>query len=172
MKPTPLFYIILLLFFILIARNEFGIVNAVIVENNPFYGLSNEKVKSVDTTTGDNLVIIKLEHAPQEIRTGSPEFFKVTLTYKNTNQRVLHADSDIVVTKDGKELYKESSEFSQPYVHTPNGIVLSSFKFPGSGQYVISVKVLGINYMPVDPKQVSFITNITGQDEFSFVKDL
>ena len=57
--------------------------------------------------------------------------------------------------------YKESSEFSQGYVHTPNGIVLSSYKFPGPGQYVILVKVVGINFMPVEPKQVNFAANVT-----------
>jgi hypothetical protein len=45
-------------------------------------------------------------------------------------------------------------------VHTPNGIVLSSYKFPDSGQYVITVKVLGINFMPVSPMHASFITEV------------
>ena len=165
MKPGCLFYIILLLFFILIAKNEFGNTNAVIVENNPFYGLSNEKIKSVEATTDDNLINVKLESAPEAIETGSPEFLKVTLYYKDTNEIALHADTDIVISKDGKELFKESSEYSKPYVHTPNGIVLSSYKFPDSGQYVISVKVLGLNFMPVNPKQVSFATNVTHSND-------
>ncbi len=161
MKQGCLFYIVILLVFILFAKNEPGNINALIVENNPFYGLSNEKIESIEPTTNDNLINIKLEYAPQSIQTSSPEFFKATLFYKNNNQRVLHADTDITITKDGKELHKESNEFSQPYVHTPNGIVLSSYKFPRSGQYVISIKVVGINFMPVDPKQVNFATNIT-----------
>jgi len=148
-------------FFILFAKNELGNINALIVEDNPFYGLSNKKVKSVDSTTDDNLINIKLEHSPQTIKKVSPEFFKVTLFYKNNNQSVLHVDTDIIITKNGKALYKESSEFSQGYVHTPNGIVLSSYKFPGPGQYVISVKVVGINFMPVEPKQVNFAANVT-----------
>ncbi len=133
MKEGCLFYTLLLLFFILFAKNELRNINALIVEDNPFYGLSNKKVKSVDSTTDDKL----------------------------NNQSVLHADTDIIITKNGKALYKESSEFSQGYVHTPNGIVLSSYKFPGPGQYVISVKVVGINFMPVEPKQVNFAANVT-----------
>jgi hypothetical protein len=159
------FHIILLLAFILLLKNELGNLNALIVENNPFYSLDNEKVNSIESTTDDNLINIKLEYAPKAFQTGTPEFFKVTLFYKNNNQRLLHADTDIIIAKDGKELYKESNEFSQPYVHTPNGIVLSSYKFPSSGQYVISVKVLGINFMPVDPKQVNFATNITESND-------
>jgi len=85
----------------------------------------------------------------------------VTLFYKNNNQGVLHVDTDIMITKNGKELYKESAQFSQGYVHSPNGIVLSSYKFPGAGHYVISVKVVGINFIAVTPKQVNFATNIT-----------
>jgi hypothetical protein len=158
------FHIILSLAFILLLKNEPGNLNALIVENNPFYGLDNEKVNSIESTTDDNLINIKLEYAPKTFQTGTPEFFKVTLFYKN-NQRVLHADTDVIIAKDGKELYKESNEFSQPYVHTPNGIVLSSYNFPSSGQYVISVKVVGINFMPVDPKQVNFATNITESND-------
>jgi hypothetical protein len=165
MKQDCLFYIAILLVFILFAKNEFGNINALIVENNPFYGLSNEKIESMESTTNDNLINIKLEYAPQAIQTGTPEFFKATLLYKNNNQRVLHADTDIIIIKDGIEIYTESNEFSQPYVHTPNGIVLSSYKFPSSGQYVISIKVLGINFMPVDTKQANFATNITESND-------
>ena len=155
--------IILLLIFILLPENEF--VNALIVENNPFYGLSNQKIKAVESTTDNNLINVKLEYAPQAFKIGIPEFFKATLSYKDTNEIALHADTDIVISRDGKELFKESSGYSKPYVHTPNGIVLSSYKFPDSGQYVISVKVLGLNFMPVNPKQVNFATNVTHSND-------
>lgn len=42
------FHIILLLAFILLLKNEPGNLNALIVENNPFYGLDNEKVNSIE----------------------------------------------------------------------------------------------------------------------------
>jgi len=155
--------IILLLIFILLPENEF--VNALIVENNPFYGLSNQKIKAVESTTDDNLINVKLEYAPHAFKIGIPEFFKATLSYKDTNEIALHADTDIVISRDGKELFKESSGYSKPYVHTPNGIVLSSYKFPDSGQYVISVKVLGLNFMPVNPKQLNFATNVTHSND-------
>ncbi|HKX21243.1 MAG TPA: hypothetical protein VJM74_06190 [Nitrososphaeraceae archaeon] len=161
MKEGRSFYIFLLLIFILFAKNEKEDINALIVENNPFYGLSNEKVKSVESSSNDNLINIKLEYSPETFQPGSPEFFKGTLFYKNNNQSVLHADTDIMITNNGKELYKESTQFSQGYVHTPNGIVLSSYKFPGAGQYIISVKIAGINFIPITPKQVNFVANIT-----------
>ena len=163
MRLNYLFYTISFLPLILFSNNGLN-AEAIIIENNPFYGLSNAKIKSIQSLTNDNLINVKLEYAPESTQFGSPEFFKATLFYKNTNQRVLHADMDIIVSKDGKELYKESDEFSQPYVHTPNGIVLSSYKFPSAGQYVVSVKITGINYMPVNPKQVDFATNVTDSD--------
>ena len=86
------------------------------------------------------MINVKLEYAPEAFKIGSPEFFKASLSYKDTKERALHAETDIVISKDGKELFKESSGYSKPYVHTPTGIVLSSYKFPDSGQYVISVK--------------------------------
>jgi len=58
--------IILLLIFILLPENEF--VNALIVENNPFYGLSNQKIKAVESTTDDNLINVKLEYAPKRLK--------------------------------------------------------------------------------------------------------
>ena len=145
---------------IFLSENEVAVVNAVIVENNPFYGLSKAKINSVESITNDNLIRIKLEYAPEVIEIGSPEFFKVTLFHADKNEIALHADTDIVVSKNGKELYKASNEFSQPFVHTPNGIVLSSYNFRDSGQYVITVKVLGINFMPVSPMHASFITEV------------
>ncbi len=147
---------------ILPLKNEIGNVNALIVENNPFYGQSNHAtIKSVESLTDDNLINIRLEYAPAEFQVGSPEFFNSMLFYKDTNEPVLHADIDIIVYKEGKELYKASNAFSQPFVHTPNGIVLSYYKFPDSGQYTIMVKILGINFMPVNAKQVNFIANVT-----------
>jgi hypothetical protein len=157
----PFCSIILLLIFILLSKDELANVNVLIIENNPFYGLSNAKIKAVEFTTDDNLINVKLEYAPQAFKIGSPEFFKATLSYKDTNEIALHADTGIVISKDGKEVFKESGGYSKPYVHTPNGIVLSSYKFQNSGQYVISVKVLGLNFMPVNPKQVNFATNVT-----------
>ena len=145
---------------IFLSENEVAVVNAVIVENNPFYGLSKAKINSVESITNDNLIRIKLEYAPEVIEIGSPEFFKITLYYADKNEIALHADTDIVVSKNGKELYKASNEFSQPFVHTPNGIVLSSYKFPDSGQYEITVKVLGINFMPVSLTHASFTTEV------------
>ena len=80
---------------------------------------------------------------PSAIQIGSSEFFKATLFHNEKNEIVLHADTDTAISKNGKELYKASSEFSQPFVQTPNGIVLSSYKFPDLGQYIITSENTG-----------------------------
>ena len=164
MKALPLFHIILLLSFILILKIPAN-VSGLIFENNPFYGLNNDPIRSVEAIIDDNLIKVKLEYAPSAIQIGTPEFFRATLYYNDKNEIVLHADTDILISKNGKELYKASSEFSQPFVDTPNGIVLSSYKFPDSGQYIITAKILGINFMPVSPKQVDFTVNVTESDD-------
>ena len=164
MTALPLFHIILLFGFILILKVPLS-VSGLIVENNPFYGLSNDPIRSVESITVDNLTRVKLEYAPSEIQIGSPEFFRVTLIHNEKNEIVLHADTDITISKNGKDLYKASSEFSQPFIHTPNGIVLSSYKFPDSGQYIITAKILGINFMPIDPKDVNFTVNVTDSND-------
>jgi hypothetical protein len=101
-------------------------VSVIIFENNPFYGLSNDPIRSIESITDDNLIRVKLEYAPSAIQIGSPEFFRVTLLHNEKNEIVLHADTDIAISKNGKEIYKASREFSQTFIHTTNGIVLSS----------------------------------------------
>ena len=150
--------LLLVTFLLLISKQEY--ILGVLVENNPFYGLSNAKINSIETTTIDNFIRVKLEYSPNLVETNSPEFFKVTLTYTDTNQIVKHADSDIIVTKDGEEIYKASDEFSTPIVHTRNGLVLMSYVFPDPGTYIISVNIVGIYFNPIDPKQVNFTANI------------
>ena len=160
MNALPLFQIVLLFGFVLILKVPLS-ASGLVFENNPFYGLSNNPIRSVESITDDNLIKVKLEYAPSAIQIGSPEFFRATLFHNEKNEIVLHADTDIAISKNGKELYKASSEFSQPFVHTPNGIVLSSYKFPDSGQYIITAKILGINFIPINPKQADFIVNVT-----------
>lgn len=159
MKPFPVFQIFLFFGFILAFNIPLNI-NGLIIENNPFYGLTSDPVRSLESTTEDNLIKVKFEYAPSQVQIGSPEFFKITLFYNEKNEIVLHADTDISFSKNGKVLYKASNEFSQPFVHTPNGIVLSSYVFPESGLYTITAKVLGINFMPVIPKEVNFKANV------------
>ena len=53
--------IIFLLIFVSLSKNDLANVSAVIVENNPFYGLSSEKINTVVSTTDDKLIKIKLE---------------------------------------------------------------------------------------------------------------
>jgi hypothetical protein len=162
--------VIFLLFIVIFSKFEITISNALIVENNPFYGLSNDRIETVEATTADNSIKVKLEYAPKATEIGSPEFFKAALYYLGSNEPVLHADTDIVISKNGTELFKESNDFSRPFVHTPNGIILSSYKFPESGQYEISVKILGINFMPVSPQQVNFETHVTDSQDRYLIK--
>jgi hypothetical protein len=69
--------IILLLIFILLPKNELANVNALIIENNPFYGLNIQKIMAVESTTEDNLINVKLEYAPEAFKIGSPEFSRL-----------------------------------------------------------------------------------------------
>src|ERR1051325_6205302 len=163
MTAASLFHIVLLFSFFLILKMP--LTNGLVFENNPFYGLSNAPIRSIESITDDNLIKVKLEYSPSTIQVGSPEFFRVTLIHNEKNETVLHADTDIVISRNGKDLSKASSGFSQPFVHTPNGIVLSSYKFPDSGQYILSAKILGINFMPINPIQVDFLVNVTESND-------
>lgn len=52
---------ILLIILVLMSENQSGNVLAVIVENNPFYGLSNAKINSVENLTNDKQIKVRLE---------------------------------------------------------------------------------------------------------------
>jgi hypothetical protein len=164
-KEITCFSLILFFVFLLLLHYEQAYIHGQVVENNPFYGMSSAKISSVDSITNDSLINVKLEYSPNLVEPSSPEFFKVTLTYNATNQIVKHADSDIVISKDGLELYKASDEFSVPIVHTPNGLVLTSYSFQEPGQYTFSVNIVGIYFNPVTPKQVNFTVNVSESND-------
>lgn len=73
----PFCSIILLLIFILLSKDELANVNALIIENNPFYGLSNAKIKAVEFTTDDNLINVKLEYAPKHLKLVLQNFLRL-----------------------------------------------------------------------------------------------
>jgi hypothetical protein len=77
MNALPLFHIILLFGFVLILKVPLSI-SGIIFENNPFYGLSNNPIRSTETKTDDNSIRLKLEYAPSAIQIGEPELFRVT----------------------------------------------------------------------------------------------
>lgn len=117
-KKYFFYFIVLLIIFVLVSKIAKDYVAGAIDENNPFYGISTAQIHSTATSTDDNLINIQLDYAPNLVERNSPEFFIVTLTYYGTNQIVKHADSDIIITKDGQELYKALVEFSRHSVHT------------------------------------------------------
>lgn len=60
MKAFPLFHIILLLGFVLILKVPLS-ASGLIFENNPFYGLHNDAIRSVESITDDSLIRLKFE---------------------------------------------------------------------------------------------------------------
>ena len=155
----------LVIFIFILQSKNLSNVDALSIENNPFYGLGNTKIYSVDSLTDDGTINIKLEYGPKTVQNGSPEFFKITLLNKDTNERVLHVDCDVVISKNNIEFFKASNDFSLPFVHTANGVLLTSYNFQDSGDYVISVKIVGINFLPVNTKQVNFTTSISTSED-------
>ena len=98
MNASPLFQIVLLFGSVLILKVPLS-ASGLVFENNPFFGLSNNPIRSVESITDDNLIKVKLEYAPSAIQIGSPEFFRATLFHNEKNEIVLHADTDIAYIK-------------------------------------------------------------------------
>lgn len=63
MNALRLFRIIFLFGFVVILKVPLS-ASGLMFENNPFYGLSNDPIRSVESITDDNLIRVKLEDAP------------------------------------------------------------------------------------------------------------
>ena len=58
-------------------------------------------------------------------------------------------------------MFKASKQYGEPLIHSPNGILLTSFGFNETGRYTLSVEVGGLNFFPIKPVFVDFFATIS-----------
>ena len=161
--------LLLVTFILLVSKSHTPLVYAVEVQNNPFYGLSDAEIHSFEAATEDKSINVRLEHSPKIFKNDNTEFFRISLFHNENQQRALHTDCDLIISKNGKELFKASNDFSQPFIHTASGIFLSSYEFRDLGNYTITIKIMGINYLPVVTKQVNFTATIANSSNENMI---
>ena len=135
---------------------------SLIIAKNPF-GTGDAKIESINRITNDGRLIVNLEYSPSKFKNGELTFFKVNL-YDNTGDRqtrTRQVDCDLNISKDKTELFRTSTQYGEPIYHAINGVFLSSFPFNGTGNYVVSVEVAAINFVPIKPLFTNFSAIVT-----------
>jgi hypothetical protein len=141
---------------------------SLVVANNPFYSMSNAKIQGVKGLTSDGKLLVELEYSPEVVKKDEFTFFRINFFDIDSNDRTRHVDCDLIVRKSGTELFKASKQYGEPLIHSPNGILLTSFGFNETGRYTLSVEVGGLNFFPIKPLFVDFFATTSKMSDGSF----
>lgn len=119
------------------------------------------------TSTSGGTLDVLLEPSPLPIENKDQTQFKVTFLERGTDNVQVHVDYDIIiVSEDGREVYRASNESVQNAVigkplHTTTGIVTLETKFANLGDYTVKVPVEGVNFIPITPESAEFSITVT-----------
>lgn len=130
--------------------------------------MSNAKIQGVKGHTSDGKLLVELEYSPEVVKKDELIFFKINFFDSDSNDRTRHVDCDLIVRKSGMGLFKASKQYSEPLIHSPNGILLTSFGFNETGRYTLSVEVGGLNFFPIKPLFVDFFATTSKMSDGSF----
>jgi hypothetical protein len=92
---------------------------------------------------------------------GGQATFKVSFLKPGTDTLQVHIDYTFAILKDGQEVFNAGLA-GQPLLHTAEGVVTipqspqPPYKFPGNGDYSITISVHGINFLPISPETSTF----------------
>ena len=134
---------------------------SLVVANNPFYSLSNAKIQSVKSHTSDGSLLVELEYSPDIVKKDELTFFKINFFDSDSKDRTRHVDCDLIIRKNETELFTASKQYGETFIHSPNGILLTSFGFNETGKYTISVEAEGLNFIPIKPVLADFSATVS-----------
>lgn len=128
-----------------------------LITNNPF-SMSNAKIESVKGITSDGKFLVVSQYDPEQAEKGQITFLRIDMfdNVKNNQTRLRHVDRDLIIVKDNNELFKISSKYGEPLYHVISGTFLASYQFNEAGIYKLSVELVGINFIPINPVFVNF----------------
>ena len=119
---------------------------------------SSASVEYTETAiTSSGTLDVKLEPAPNPIKSSQETNYKVTFLQKGTETVQVHIDYDFVILKNNDtEVFRASEQTGQPLLHTAEGIVTIPFTLQEPGSYNIRIPVMGINFIPMATEHVEF----------------
>ena len=105
-------------------------------------------------TSGNSLdILVKLTDIPS---TNKETKFKIFFYQPDTEQIQVHIDYDLLIFKDGSQIFSAAQQTGQPLLHTAEGMVTIPFSFPSVGEYNVKVNLYGINFIPLNPEEITF----------------
>jgi hypothetical protein len=166
-KILNYYVIVFFLQFIIVLSNSH--IAYSLIANNPF-AMNNAKIKSVKGTTHDGKYLVELEYSPEQAKKGQVTFLRIDLfdNLMNNQTRLRHVDCDLIIEKNNVELFKLSSKYGESVYHSISGTILTSYKFNETGIYKISVKLEGINFIPIIPVLTSFNVEVPTNSSENF----
>lgn len=138
-----------------------------VVANNPFYSMSDAGVHSIKGKTSDGKILVDLQYSPNLVKNDELTFFKINFFNSDDKDRTRHVDCDFIIRNSKGVLFKSSEQYGEPSIHSPDGIMLTSFGFNKTGEYKISVEVEGLNFFPIKPLYVDFSASVTRMSDNS-----
>ena len=127
-----------------------------------------QEFKALRGHTSDGKLIVELEYSPEVVKKDELTFFRINFFDSDSNDRTRHVDCDLIVRKSGTELFKAYKQYGEPLIHSPNGILLTSFGFNETGRYTLAVEVGGLNFFPIKPLFVDFLLPLVKMSDGSF----
>jgi len=166
-KILNYYVIVFFLQFIIVLSNSH--IAYSLIANNPF-AMNNAKIKSVKGTTHDGKYLVELEYSPEQAKIGQVTFLRIDLfdNLMNNQTRLRHVDCDLIIEKNNVELFKLSSKYGDSIYHSISGTILTSYQFNETGIYKISVKLEGINFIPIIPVLTSFNVEVPTNSSENF----
>ena len=132
-----------------------------VVANNPFFSMSNATIHGVNDHTSDGKLLVEPEYSPDIVKKDELTFFKINFFDSGSKDRTRHVDCDLVIRKNETKLYTASKQYGEEFIHSPNGIMLTSFGFNETGKYTISVEAEGLNFIPIKPVFADFSATVS-----------
>ena len=134
-----------------------NMTNASVVNNtNSGSKIAIMSISSASTTTSTDgkSLNVKIEPSPFPVTAGDVKLKISFLQPSNIVQ--VHVDYDVSIMKDNQEIFRASSVTGQPLLHTAEGVVTIPYKFDQPGKYLITVSVMGINFIPIRTEVANF----------------
>jgi hypothetical protein len=113
------------------------------------------------TTSGGSLDVV-LQPLPTPVVKSTQTSFKITFDQKGSSNVQLQIDYDVIILKDGKQLFQATSLVCHPGqpLHTAEGVVTIPYPFQQPGGYSVNVMVYGILFNPINPESAQFQINV------------
>ena len=133
------------------------VFSAYIVVSIFAYATSNGTILRSSTNASSlEVLLVPLSNiSNEEVR------LRVGFLQPNTNELQRHVDFNLIVLKDGKEVFSASNQTGQPQIplHSIPGtmdIPLFTYDFQKTGEYTIKIPVFGILFNPIIPEEAEF----------------